>query len=86
LLIPTLLWLPRPDSSKQAQAGILLTDYHPSVLLIRLLLAAYFCTGIGYVISATFIVAIIDALPELSGSGNLTFLVVGLTAALTCIL
>jgi len=48
-------------------------------------MAAYFCAGIGYVVSATFIVAIIDRLPGLSGSGTLVFLVLGAAAAPACI-
>ncbi len=85
LLIPALAWLPPPDSSKETQAGAPMIDRPPSPLLMRLLLAAYFCAGIGYVISATFTVAIIDRLPGLSGSGNLAFLVIGLAAAPACV-
>jgi predicted MFS family arabinose efflux permease len=85
LLIPALAWLPPPDSSKETRAGAPLIDQPPSPLLMRLLLTAYFCAGIGYVISATFTVAIIDRLPGLSGSGNLAFLVIGLAAAPACI-
>ncbi len=85
LLIPALTWLPPPDSSKATQAGAPMVDRPPSPMLMRLLLAAYFCAGIGYVVSATFTVAIIDRLPGLSGSGNLAFLVIGLAAAPACI-
>ncbi|HSI91879.1 MAG TPA: YbfB/YjiJ family MFS transporter, partial [Jiangellaceae bacterium] len=35
----------------------------------------------GYVVSATFIVAIVEDLPELAGRGNLAFLAIGLGAA-----
>lgn len=85
-LIPALAWLPAPDDSKQTQAGAPLVDRPPSTRLMRLLLAAYFCAGIGYVVSATFTVAIIDRMPGLAGSGNLAFLVIGLAAAPACIL
>ncbi len=85
LLIPALTWLPPPDSSKATQSGAPMVDQPPSPGLMRLLLAAYFCAGIGYVVSATFTVAIIDRLPGLSGSGNLAFLVIGLAAAPACI-
>ncbi|MEP5177774.1 YbfB/YjiJ family MFS transporter, partial [Marinobacter alexandrii] len=42
---------------------------------------AYFCAGIGYVVSATFIVALVDELPGLEGKGVWAFLVMGLAAA-----
>jgi predicted MFS family arabinose efflux permease len=53
---------------------------------MRVFMVAYFCAGIGYVVSATFIVAIIDQLPGLSGKGSLVFLVIGLSAAPACII
>ncbi|MCL4164693.1 UNVERIFIED_CONTAM: hypothetical protein GTU68_017373, partial [Idotea baltica] len=46
---------------------------------------AYFCTGVGYVVSATFIVAIVESLPGLEGKGTWTFMVLGLAAAPACI-
>jgi hypothetical protein len=48
---------------------------------MRLFMAAYFCAGVGYVISATFIVAIVDRLPGLVGHGTLIFLALGIGAA-----
>ena len=42
---------------------------------------AYLCAGFGYVVSATFIVAIIEALPHMSGRGASAWVVVGLAAA-----
>ena len=44
------------------------------------MLACYFCAGYGYVISATFIVTIVERMPGLSGSGNLSFIILGLAA------
>ena len=54
-------------------------------LFLRLLMATYFCAGVGYVINATFIVAIVSRLPGLEGQGNWIFLLIGLAAAPTCI-
>lgn len=45
-----------------------------------LLIAAYFCAGFGYVISATFIVAILEKLPLLAGKGGWVWVVVGIAA------
>ncbi|MGB8518104.1 MAG: YbfB/YjiJ family MFS transporter [Gallionella sp.] len=52
---------------------------------MRLLIAAYCCAGIGYVISATFIVAIVDHIPGMQGNGTLVFFVIGVAAAPSCI-
>jgi predicted MFS family arabinose efflux permease len=47
-------------------------------------MAAYFCAGFGYVVSVTFIVAIVNNLPGLAGQGNLAFLAIGIGAAPAC--
>ena len=85
LLIPSLLWLPAPDTSGLSASGQKMEDQPPSTLYLRILMAAYFCAGIGYVVSATFIVAIVDKLPGLAGQGNLAFLAIGIGAAPACI-
>lgn len=85
LLVPALRWLPAPDSSALTKTGQKLEDNPPGPLFMRLFMAAYFCAGIGYVVSATFIVAIVERLPGLAGQGNLVFLAIGLGAAPACI-
>ncbi len=85
LIIPALLWLPPPDTSMLTKSGEKMEDAPPSALFLRLFTFAYFCAGIGYVVSATFIVAIIESIPGLSGKGTLVFLVIGLAAAPSCI-
>ena len=85
LLIPALRWLPPPDTSGMTKSGQKLEDKPPSPLFMRLFMAAYFCAGVGYVVSATFIVAIIEHLPGLAGHGNLVFLAIGIGAAPACI-
>lgn len=85
LLIPSLLWLPAPDRSTLTKSGRKMEDAPPSTLFLRLFALAYFCAGIGYVVSATFIVAIVDQIPSLAGKGTLVFLVIGLAAAPSCI-
>lgn len=81
LSIPAWRWMPRPDVSGQTTTGQQLRDKPPGKAFNRLLLAAYFCAGWGYVISATFIVDIVQRQPGLGDSGNWVFLVLGLAAA-----
>lgn len=85
LAIPALRWLPAPDTSGLTRSGEKLEDNPPSALFMRLFMAAYFCAGVGYVVSATFIVAIVDRLPGMAGQGTLVFLALGIGAAPACI-
>jgi predicted MFS family arabinose efflux permease len=85
LLVPALRWLPPPDTSGLTTTGQKLQDKPPSALYLRVFMAAYFCAGFGYVVSVTFIVAIVNQLPGLAGWGNLVFLAIGIGAAPACI-
>jgi predicted MFS family arabinose efflux permease len=85
LLVPALRWLPPPDTSGLTTSGQKLQDTPPSPLYLRVFMAAYFCAGFGYVVSATFIVAIVNQLPGLAGWGNLVFLAIGIGAAPACV-
>ncbi len=85
LAVPALAWLPRPDTTGLTTSGQKMHDSPPSTLYLRVFMAAYFCAGFGYVVSATFIVAIVNHLPGLAGQGNLAFLAIGLGAAPACI-
>ena len=82
LLVPAWRWLPRPSP---AVPGISVSEglvaNPPTPTFMRWMLAAYFCAGYGYVISATFIVTIVEREPLLVGAGNWTFALVGLAAA-----
>ncbi len=86
LLVPAWRWLPRPDTSSVTRSGAAMLDRPPSQTFVRLFMAAYFCAGVGYVVSATFIVAIVDQLPGLEGRGAWTFMVLGLAAAPACVI
>ncbi|MCU6433918.1 YbfB/YjiJ family MFS transporter [Undibacterium sp. Jales W-56] len=86
LLIPALRWLPAPDSSSLTTSGKAMQDQPPSALFLKIFMAMYFCAGVGYVVSATFIVAIVDRLPGLSGKGTLVFFAIGIAAAPACII
>lgn len=85
LLVPALRWLPKPDQTGLTTTGQQMHDKPPSPLYLRVFMAAYFCAGFGYVVSITFIVAIVNKLPGLAGQGNLVFLAIGLGAAPACI-
>ncbi len=85
LLIPALGWLPPPDRALITKSGKVMLDCPPSPAFLKLFMAAYFCAGFGYVVTATFIVAIVNLLPGLEGKGNMVFLVIGLAAAPSCI-
>ncbi len=85
LIVPALAWLPAPDNAAVTKSGQAMLDQPPSRLFLTLFMAAYFCAGFGYVVSATFIVAIVDHLPGLAGQGTLVFLAIGLAAAPACI-
>ncbi|OIR08912.1 major facilitator superfamily protein [mine drainage metagenome] len=85
LLVPALGWLPPPDRSAVTKTGQKMEDAPPSAFFMGLLMSAYFCAGIGYVVSATFIVAIIDHMPGMAGKGTLVFFVIGIAAAPSCI-
>ena len=85
LLVPALRWLPPPDTTGLTASGQKLQDKPPSPLYLRVFMATYFCAGFGYVVSVTFIVAIVNQLPGLAGRGNLVFLAIGIGAAPACI-
>ncbi len=76
--IPAWYWMPAPKpldiSSTQHEQRPMSRQW------LVLLILAYFCAGFGYVISATFIVAILEKLPILSGHGGMVWVIVGLAA------
>jgi len=84
LLLPAWFWLPAPGRVT-AQAAIKVPP-SPERRWMWLFIAAYFCAGFGYVVSATFIVAIVETLPLLAGKGNLVWVVIGVAAIPSCFL
>lgn len=77
--LPAWIWMPAPprDGGKGSGGG---DGGPPDRTWVGLFFATYFCAGFGYVISATFIVAILARLPELTGLGNWIWVVLGLAA------
>lgn len=75
-LVPAWLWRPSvPPPAQKAVAG-----EAPSRRWMVLMVAAYFCAGWGFVINATFTVAIVEKQPVLGGQGPWAWLLVGLAA------
>jgi len=76
--VPAWAWMPKPPQT--AIGNDARSAPPPPTRWMTLFVLAYFCAGIGYVISATFIVAIVERFPLLHGQGNLAWIVVGLFA------
>ncbi|MFG3449295.1 YbfB/YjiJ family MFS transporter [Stenotrophomonas sp. NPDC047960] len=77
-LVPAWCWMPAPSPTSAAQAAQ--APPPPSRRWRQLLVAAYFCAGIGFVVSATFIVAILEQTPAFRGHGSAVWVLVGLAA------
>jgi predicted MFS family arabinose efflux permease len=75
-LLPAWAWRPPvpPPVAKAAVAEA------PNRRWMALMVAAYFCAGWGFVINATFTVAIVEKQPLLAGQGPWAWLLVGLAA------
>ena len=86
LVIPSWLWVPKPKPGVHTSSGRKLVDRPPPKSWMYTLYAAYFCAGYGYVISATFLVRIVENQPALQGDGNFIWLLTGLAAAPACLL
>ena len=84
--IPALVWMPDAGAIGTAAKAALPIGKMPDAWFLRIFMAAYFCAGVGYVISATFIVSIIDGLPSMKGQGAFVFLLIGLAGAPSCLL
>lgn len=84
--VPAWRWMPAPlatTASASAPTGIAMAApvaSGPSRRWRVLFSAAYFCAGFGFVISSTFIVAILVQLPLLAGRGSWVWVIVGLAA------
>jgi predicted MFS family arabinose efflux permease len=83
LIIPVLFWFPRfGHAAKSTGAANILAK--PSRTFFVILQSAYFCAGFGYVVTATFLVAMVEMLPGLEGQGWAVWLWVGIAAAPGC--
>lgn len=75
-LLPAWAWRPPVPPPAAPQAAAVL----PARRWILQMMAMYFCAGWGFVISATFTVAIVERQPLLAGQGPWAWLLVGLAA------
>ncbi|WP_051227593.1 YbfB/YjiJ family MFS transporter [Oceanospirillum beijerinckii] len=78
--IPAWLWMPHPGEDHAQQNGAAAQDKAPARAFFLLMLAAYFCAGYGYVVSATFIVDIVERQDGLAGQGQMIFMWIGIAA------
>ena len=83
--IPAWGWMPRPRPA-HAPGAAFTPPPPPSRRWTMWMVAAYGCAGVGFVVSATFIVAIIGRLPLPPGSGPWVWVLVGVAAAPSCFL
>lgn len=79
VLYPCWRWLPHGGGGGVTAAGPPPGAAVPGVAL-ALLFAAYFLEGLGYIVTGTFLVAIVDRMPGLEGFGGGVWIVVGVAA------
>ena len=89
LAVPAWAWVPPPAITSTATASAVAGPASasapaappaPPAAWMRLMLAMYFCAGFGFVISATFTVAIAAKQSALAHTGGLAWVMVGLAA------
>lgn len=85
LLIPAWLWIVEDRGTASAAATEKPSERPYGYPLIYLILA-YFCEGAGYIVSGTFLVAIVQALPGLAAYGEVAWIIVGLAGVPSCLL
>ncbi|WP_417520919.1 YbfB/YjiJ family MFS transporter [Marinobacter sp.] len=83
LIVPVWRWTPDYRACALPRTGGVVAGEDRSRFIVILQLA-YFCAGVGYVVTATFLVAIAESIPELSGRGWLIWLIAGLAATPAC--
>lgn len=83
LIVPMWRWMPDYRTCALPRTGSVVVSEDRSRFIVILQLA-YFCAGVGYVVTATFLVAIAESMPELSGRGWLIWLIAGLAATPAC--
>jgi predicted MFS family arabinose efflux permease len=85
-IYPCWHWLPRPVPERAPAVKSRPTQGSPIPIALTLLFAAYFLEGIGYIVTGTFLVAIVDGTPGLQGIGPDVWIVVGLAVIPSAVL
>lgn len=80
VLYPCWRWLPRGGDQKSATGATAPAQLTLPRFVVALLFAAYFLEGLGYIVTGTFLVAIVNRMPGLDGFGNAMWIVVGVAA------
>jgi MFS family permease len=81
LSIPAAALLREPIAGSRAEPGP-----GGAQLPFRPLLVSYFCAGLGYIVTGTFLVVIAERMPAVAGTGNTLWTIVGLAAIPSCFL
>lgn len=77
LLFPAWFWMPAPEGQSSSAKAATIVPRTRGGWLLNL---SYFCAGVGFVVSATFVVAAVAQVPELTGFGPYIWIVVGVAA------
>ena len=74
------MWMPQPVKMSRKAMTATATSNAVSSGWMKVLIAFYFCTGFGYAIGATFIVAILGELEFFAQIGSVVWIIVGAAA------
>jgi predicted MFS family arabinose efflux permease len=91
-IYPCWQWLPRAARERESLSTLPpasappVPRTHAVPIAYMLLFAAYFLEGIGYIVTGTFLVAIVDSTPGLHGIGTDVWIVVGLAVIPSAVL
>lgn len=84
--IPSWLWVPMADNDRTTVTGKAIQDQPPSTAFLNIFMLSYFCAGVGFVVCATFTVALIKQHDHIAQYAEWAFVLLGLCAAPACIL
>ncbi|MEO8715880.1 MAG: YbfB/YjiJ family MFS transporter [Acetobacteraceae bacterium] len=85
-VFPCWRWLPRPDPAAPSSPAEALQVIRPPGPALALLFGAYFLEAVGYIVTGTFLVAIVNRTPGLEATGATVWIVVGLAAVPAAVL
>jgi predicted MFS family arabinose efflux permease len=77
---PCWRWLPRPDPEDASPASGQMPAVRRANAALAVLFGAYFLEAVGYIVTGTFLVAIVNRTPGLETTGATVWIVVGFAA------